>query len=221
MVLRIGDCVANTGDIGRLQPAGYALLVQVGIRGKRKQAGVLVLPAEASAAHFVSCFRHRHLDELARDLPSALRRLIVGDSHQSVAVNGLNKSVPQRVQGGAERTNSFRTGYPLLCLRASGPVIHQRTIRNDDRISVAVLDGDVGIDEVAERIEMSRAQLGDLADSTAHWILMAIHASLVVVHRPQALIEGFLFFERLLGLGKARNAVGGHEPVGTIYRGGA
>ena len=68
---------------------------------------------------------------------------------------------------------------------------------------------------------MSNAQFGYLADSTAHWILMAIHASLVVVHRPQALIEGFLFFERLLGLGKARNAVGGHEPVGTIYRGGA
>src|ERR1700731_4722222 len=64
-IFGIGGGLADCGGIRWLQAAGYALLVDISVSSEGEQAGLLVLPAEASATHRSVGFRHRHLDELA------------------------------------------------------------------------------------------------------------------------------------------------------------
>src|SRR5712671_8149606 len=77
-VFRIGCGLANGGEIGGSKPVGYAHLVDVSVAGKGKQAGLLVLPTEASATHCAVRFRHRNLDELTGNGAAALSGLRVG-----------------------------------------------------------------------------------------------------------------------------------------------
>src|SRR5262249_30794281 len=135
--------------------------------GEREQAGLLVLPAKASATNGAAAFIHRHLDELTGDVATALSRLAVGDRQQRVAVDGLDVAVAQDVERGAEGANGFEARYSLFRLRTNGPVIDQRAVGN--RVC-PIVDGDAGVHKVPKDVLVAGTELGDLADSACHGV---------------------------------------------------
>src|SRR5262249_24091715 len=124
-VFGISYRVANAGGIGRLQPAGYPLLVHVSIGSEREQAGLLVLPAKPSSAHQAVGFRHRHLDELPRDPTSRLVELLNREISKYVAVNGFYETVTQRVGGSAQGDDVLRARHFLYSRLADGAIVDQ------------------------------------------------------------------------------------------------
>jgi len=98
---------------------------------------------------------HRHLDE------GALHRagLPVLDGHQGVAVDALDETVSQGIEGGAERAHLVAAQNPLLDPSVDRAVVDERS---------------AGMVEKAEPVEVTVSQLGDLAGASRDWICMAI-----------------------------------------------
>src|SRR5712671_3803863 len=186
---------SSSGSVVVLQTVvksvGYAHLVDVSVAGKGKQAGLLVLPTEASATHCAVGFRHRNLDELTGNGAAALSGLRVGKGNQRVAVNGLNKTVAQNVERCAQCPHILRARHRLLGLAANRAVIHQGTRRN---CLAGVANRNVGVHEIAGAIEMADAQLSHLAAAADVGRHVAINATTSVKGRTDPLWD--IFFVR-------------------------
>src|SRR5580704_10363057 len=116
--------VKNLSNLSGPQPAGDSHLVEIGISNKREQATMLVFPAKASHAGLSRSLKNRGHNHFPVDSTFTQLRLFGGDGDQSVVVNGFHKSIPQGVEGSAQRADVFRRGYALLGLRADSPIVH-------------------------------------------------------------------------------------------------
>ncbi|HEV7675547.1 MAG TPA: hypothetical protein VGQ12_13535 [Candidatus Angelobacter sp.] len=94
------------------------------------------------------------MNKLAGNGAAALSRLIVGDRYQRIAVNGFNKAIAQNSKRCTQCDNVLRAGYTLSRLGTDGTIIYQRTIVN---AVGPVIDGDVGIYEIAGSVSMADA----------------------------------------------------------------
>ena len=102
-VFRISNGIERSHGIShgstflREQAVGDALFVQVGVGSERQQAGVLVLPAEASATVAPWRLQHGNLNEGSRNPAAALPWLTVGDCSERVAVDGFDVTITQSI----------------------------------------------------------------------------------------------------------------------------
>src|SRR6266404_1201494 len=101
-IFRIRLDFADTCHIDWFQPAGNSHLVQVGVGYKRKQARMLVLPAESADTSVPGSLQNRDLNSLALNHAVAESRMVVGDIDECVVVNRLDKAVAQCVQHGSK-----------------------------------------------------------------------------------------------------------------------
>ena len=90
--------------------------------------------------------------------------LFLANFEQSLVGDGFHVSVAERVRGEAGGAHGLRLGHAFLNLGADGAVIHQVPVLDDLR---SVIDRDLRILELAVCVEMSHAQLGDLAGGSA------------------------------------------------------
>ena len=67
--------------------------------------------------------------------------LVLSDSLQGAVVDGLDESIPQSVESGAQRSNIFCIGYVLLRLRVQSAVVDDRAVSN--RVCAVVYVGTV------------------------------------------------------------------------------
>src|SRR5262249_34881542 len=139
-------------------------------------------PAEASNAVLALAFRNQHFDRLAADLSVRCLALFLADLDQRFVGNRLHISIAERVGSDARRAYGFLPRYALLNLGANGAVIHQVPILDDLR---SVIDRDLRILEPAVRVEMSHAQLGNLAGGSGDRRLVTLAARLRIVEWPE------------------------------------
>src|SRR5437764_274731 len=76
LVIRFLNRVAKIRNFIGLETAGDAHLVQVSIRGKRQEAGLLVLPAEAADRSLARRFDNGNVEDLAANLVVAFVALL-------------------------------------------------------------------------------------------------------------------------------------------------
>ena len=204
VVFRIRNVITDGRRLSRLQPAGDTLLVEVGVSRKREQAGLLILPAEASATDLSGSLEHGHLDELTGNATAALVGLVLCNGKQRVAVDGLDEPVAQSIERRALGSNGFAPGHALLRLRTDRPIIDQRTVGYG---GLAIVDDDVGVHEDAAAVVVANAKLRNLTGAARHGVLVAIYATPGVIKRTQATIHAVFLFEGVLVLGQCADAV--------------
>src|SRR5258705_1204217 len=107
-IFRVLSGLEDRSHVRGAEPVRDSHLVEIGIANKGEQAAVLVLPAEASHAGLSRRLEDRSLHNLPMNSTSAQLRLSVGDGDQSLVVDGFDKSIPQGVEGGAQRADVFR-----------------------------------------------------------------------------------------------------------------
>src|SRR5258708_37641712 len=147
---------------------------------------MLVLPAEAPDARLAGRFEDWNLDRFAVNSPVGALRLRCGNREQRAVVNRFDESIPQRVERRAQCPDVFRNRYVLLRLRNDSPVVNDGAA--DDLIR-SVVDRHYGIHEGAALISMSDSQLGKLARSAAHRILMAFGTGPPIVDGAQSAVD--------------------------------
>ncbi len=165
-IVRLGGGIAQIGDFLGLQATGDAHFVEVSVARKRKQAGVLIFPAETADAGLSGRFHDRHIENLAADFAVGGFALEFGKIDESLIGNGLDETVAKKTQRDAEGANCFGIRDAFLdffvgegCAGANGAVVDQRAAR--DGFS-AVSDGDVGSAEVPIRAIVADAQFRNL-----------------------------------------------------------
>src|SRR5260370_2225422 len=89
------------------QPVRDSHFVQVGVPDEREQATMLVFPAKAADARLTRRLQDGNLDGFAVNPASALLGLAGRNGEQRTVVNRFDKSVSQRVQGIAQRSDGF------------------------------------------------------------------------------------------------------------------
>src|SRR5271170_3435242 len=102
LIFNAGRSVEHGGNVRGTQPVRDSHLVEIGVRNKREQAAVLVLPAEASDASLSRGFEDWGLHHFPMDSAFAQCRLLLCDSDQRLVVDGFHKAVPQGVEGGPQ-----------------------------------------------------------------------------------------------------------------------
>src|SRR5262249_35170626 len=150
--------LTNGCRIGGPQPAGDAHFIEICVCHERKQAAVLILPAEAAHTSLARSFKYRNFDDLARDRAAALRGLARSDRRESGIVNRLDETIPECVEHGTQRVNALGPRYMFLRLRTNGAVIDQRPAADAGR---AAIDHDSRIDESPARIDMADTHFRD------------------------------------------------------------
>src|SRR5277367_1342486 len=93
--------VEDGGNVRGAQPVRDSHLVEIGVRNKREQAAVLVLPAEASYASLSRRFEDWSLHHFPMNSAFAQCGLLRCDSDKRTVVNGFHKAIPQGIEGSA------------------------------------------------------------------------------------------------------------------------
>ena len=142
--------------------------------------------------------------------------MLRGDGHQRVVVDRFDEAVAQRVERRPQRPDILRFRHMFLRLGDDRAIIDDGTSANAAR---AIIDGDGWIDEIAVRIGVADAQLGELAGTAADRVLMTVGASPRVEDRPKPAIDVVSQFVNLLVEGEA---VAGRfrDPVADAQRAG-
>lgn len=199
MIFRILSRFAKGGYVLRVEAAGDAHFVQIGVGGKREQAGVLIFPAEARDTSLARRFEYGDLNHLAADGAICVFALLVGDVHDGGAGDGFDEAVAERVERSAQGADVSMIRHVLLdfVLReggtgANGAVVDERTICNGDR---SVANGDIWIGEITPGINVADAEFGGLADSANSRALMAFAAGLRVEYGAETFGDIFDFGE--------------------------
>src|SRR5579862_8058507 len=172
--------LGDRGGILRLQAVADANFHLVGLARKGKQAAILVFPAKSPHSCLPRRFQNRNLNGLTVNLAVVMGRLILGDRHQRVVGNGLNKAISQSVEHSPPRADVFCVWHMLLCLWGDGAIVDQRTTLDD---ICAVIDEDGRVHEIAIVVPMTHAEFGNLAGPTGYGILMAGNTGGRVVNR--------------------------------------
>src|SRR5262249_9463885 len=146
-------------SIAAIKLTGDAHLVEVGVTGEREEAGVRVLPTEASGSRHSAGFDRRNLDERPYDAS----RLAGLNGCDGVAVDGLNEAIAKGVESGAESPDVFERGdvQALLDGGCDRPKLNQRLV---------LVTGGIDKDAVDQ---MPGSQFPDLADGADVRIVVA------------------------------------------------
>src|SRR5271166_2571399 len=191
--------VKNLGNLRRTQPVRDSHFVEVGIRNKREQAAVLILPAEASDTGLSRSLENGGLHNLPVNSSFTQRRLPFCNRNKSAVVNGFHKSIPKCVEGSAQCADIFRRRYVLLGLRTDGAIIDDRPAGN--RVFF-VVDNDCRVYEIAIFIIVPNPEFRDLASCPAIRILMASDAGGGVVHRSKPILDRLVLLIDILIVSK-------------------
>ena len=147
--------------------AGDAHLVEIRVGGERLQAGVLILPAEATDARRTVGLEHRH-----HDRRSPYRgRLRVADREQSLVGDHFDEACAQSIGRDAE-------GADVVLERDALDDVRMRRAGMDERAAER-------LEETSRLVETAGAVLGDLARAAGDDVLMTLAATLRVVGRPE------------------------------------
>ena len=120
---------------------------------------MLVLPAEAPDAILSGRLQHGDGDGLAVNLAVGSTHLLGGHGHQCVVVDRFDEAVAQRVERRPQRPDILRRWHMFLRLGHDRAIIDDGTSADAAR---AIIDGNGRIDEIAARIGVADAQLGEL-----------------------------------------------------------
>ena len=157
----VADVHTHRCVLDQVEAIRDALLVEVGVRCEREQAGHLVLPAEAADAGG-GVTRRRRLEDRNFDHESAhAGRLIIRNVSQRLIVNHFHETVAERVQRGPERAHIGVGRHALLDAGIQGAVVDERSA--------------VGCHK-SMAIEAARAQFSNLTDTAGHRSLVTLGA---------------------------------------------
>src|SRR6476646_1127585 len=202
LVVGLGDCVAEIGDLVGLQPAGDAHFIEISVRGERQEAGLLIFPAKAAYAGLAGGFDDGNVKSLAANSSVVFLALILREIEESLIGQGFDKPITQNIERDAEGSDFFGIRDVLLdfgtwesAAGTDGSIVDERAVLDDFG---AVVDGDFRIPKHAMGIEVADTQFGNLAGAASGGILVALAAGLRVVKRAKAVRDCFYFFE--LGL---------------------
>src|SRR5947207_9682639 len=82
-VVRLVDGVAEVGDFVGLEAIGDAHFVEIGVGGKRQQAGVLIFPAEAADPGLGGSLEDGNVEYLAANLVVVFLALVLSEINRS------------------------------------------------------------------------------------------------------------------------------------------
>src|SRR6266498_2329683 len=170
-------------SIAAVEGIGDPHLVEVGVAGEGLQAGVLVLPPEATGSRQSASLDNRNID--AR--PYEARRLGKPDGLNGVAVDGLYEAVADGVEAGAESPGVLRADagdvQGLHDAGPEGPKLNQRPVLVARRFGKDAVDSIPG------------PEFRGLAAAADHRVIVAYAATPIVVGRPKSIIWGFDLLE--------------------------
>src|SRR6266702_3670306 len=220
LVIRFRSRVAEVGDFVGLEAAGDAHLIEIGVRGEGKEAGLLVFPPETADAGLAGGFNDGNVEDLATDFV-VLLALVFGEVHEGLIRDRFHKSIAQKVQRYAECSDRFRIRDALLNFRsgksgigADGTIVHERAALDDFR---AASDENLRVHELTVGSRMSHPQFGHLAGAAGSGVLVALAAGLGVVERAETVVKRLSFVE--LCLIRSMSSVV-HHAVGLIVETG-
>ena len=121
--------------------------------------------------------------------------LLGGNGRQRVVVDRFDEAVSQRVERRSQRPDILRFRHMFLRLGDHRTIIDEGTSAD---AAGTIIDGDGRIDEIAIRIVVADAQLGELAGPAADRVLMTVGASPCVENRPKPAIDVVGQFVNLL-----------------------
>src|SRR6202049_1156164 len=143
---------------------------------------MLIFPPKPAYARLSRSFQNRNLDGLAMNFSIADLSLMLGYCEQGTVINGLDKTVTQRIESRPERADVFSRGDMFLCLWNHGPVVDDGPAC--DRVC-PIVNRHGGIHEIAVCVTVACAELGKLASATTHGGLMALGTSSAVEYRDR------------------------------------
>src|SRR5258708_8178774 len=116
-VVGFGGGVAKIGDFVGLEAVGDAHFVEIRGGGKRQQAGVLVLPAEAADPGLAESLEDGNVEHLAANLVVVFPALVLGEVNKSLIGDGLHESITENIKRNSEGTNVLRIWHARLNFR--------------------------------------------------------------------------------------------------------
>src|ERR1700733_3735594 len=121
---------------------------------------MLVLPAEPPDAGLTRCLQDGNIDRLAMNPAFADLGLPGGNGEQGTVVDCLDKTISQRVQRSAQRSDVFADRDVLLRFGHDRSIVDEGTAGNVRR---PVVNWHDGVHEVPVGIAVSYPKLGELA----------------------------------------------------------
>src|SRR5271156_5240612 len=123
-VLRVGGHFTDGRNIFGLQAIGNTHFIEIRVAGKRKNGGILVLPAKLSDSCLARRFENRDLNRLTMNHAIGSGSLVGRNRKVRLVVDRLYESITERIKHRTQSSVILCVGHMFLGLRTYGTVIN-------------------------------------------------------------------------------------------------